>query len=97
MYRFNPDLRREGKSPFSWDNPAVDADFGHYVQEEIRYRSLMRANPEEAERLLALAKEDNERRFNELKHLQSDTETTNETPSAPAEEAVVEAKEEVHD
>lgn len=69
MYRFNPDLRKEGKEPFSWDSPAVDTPFKTYLEEEIRYRALMRANPQEAERLIALAEEDNARRFEDLRHL----------------------------
>ena len=73
MYRFNPDLREQGKDPFHWDSPAVDSDFGNFVEEEIRYRSLMRANPEEAERLIKLAREDNKIRFSDLKHLGTET------------------------
>lgn len=71
MYRFNPELREEGKDPFIWDNPNIETGFEKYVEEEIRYRTLMRANPEEAHRLIELAKEDNKRRFEELKHLSS--------------------------
>ncbi len=69
MYRFNPELREQNLSPFTWDSPAVESDFDKYLEEEIRYKTLKRSNPEEAERLITLAKEDNIRRFEELKHL----------------------------
>jgi len=69
MYRFNPELRKEGKAPFVWETAESDESFEHYVTNEIRYRTLQRANPEEARRLLKLAKEDNKRRFEDLKHL----------------------------
>ena len=87
MYRFNPDLRAQGLDPFHWDSPAVETDFGNYVEEEIRYRSLMRANPEEAERLINLAKEDNKLRFDDLRHLgQSSTE--DKSKEEPLNEAI---------
>ncbi|MFY0652768.1 MAG: pyruvate:ferredoxin (flavodoxin) oxidoreductase [Cyclobacteriaceae bacterium] len=69
LYRFNPELREEGKDPFIWETAPKETDFKHYVEEEIRYRILMRANPKEAERLLELAKQDNEQRFTELQQL----------------------------
>ncbi len=83
IYRFNPELRNEGKDPFIWETPEIDTDFNKYVEEEIRYRTLMRANPKEAERLIKLAKEDNARRFEEIKHLAA-------TPSAPKKEVETE-------
>ncbi|MEQ9301803.1 MAG: pyruvate:ferredoxin (flavodoxin) oxidoreductase [Cyclobacteriaceae bacterium] len=73
-YRYNPALSAEGKDPFVWESPEQDMDFNQYVEEEIRYRTLMRSNPEEADRLMELAKEDNVRRFNDLRHLSSPTE-----------------------
>ncbi len=69
MYRYNPDLREQGLDPFSWDSPEVDLDFAAFKEEEIRYRSLMKANPAEAKRLHDLAIEDNKRRFEDLKSL----------------------------
>ncbi|MDH5610072.1 MAG: pyruvate:ferredoxin (flavodoxin) oxidoreductase, partial [Cyclobacteriaceae bacterium] len=52
LYRYNPELRAQGKDPFTWDTPPTDTSFSSYVEEEIRYRILMRANPQEADRLL---------------------------------------------
>jgi pyruvate-ferredoxin/flavodoxin oxidoreductase len=71
MYRFNPDLRAEGKNPFTWDVPATEevVTFKDYLEEEIRYKTLNLSNPVEAERLTELAKKDNEIRFKDLQHL----------------------------
>jgi len=71
-YRFNPGRAEEGKNPFVWESPTPEVNFQNYVDDEIRYRTLMRANPLEAERLMELAKKDNEQRFNELKQLAQD-------------------------
>jgi pyruvate/2-oxoacid:ferredoxin oxidoreductase alpha subunit/pyruvate/2-oxoacid:ferredoxin oxidoreductase beta subunit/Pyruvate/2-oxoacid:ferredoxin oxidoreductase gamma subunit len=74
MYRFNPELRAEGKNPFSWDVPATEdaVTFKDYLEEEIRYKTLNFSNPVEADRLSKLAIKDNEQRFSDIKHL-SDT------------------------
>jgi pyruvate/2-oxoacid:ferredoxin oxidoreductase alpha subunit/pyruvate/2-oxoacid:ferredoxin oxidoreductase beta subunit/Pyruvate/2-oxoacid:ferredoxin oxidoreductase gamma subunit len=71
MYRFNPDLRVQGTSPFEWDYTAEAGQIGfkEYVEEEIRYKTLMLSNPVESERLLALAKLDNAQRLIDLNHL----------------------------
>jgi len=70
MYRFNPDLRAEGKNPFTWDVPETEkVTFKDYLEEEIRYKTLTLSSPVEAERLTELAIKDNEQRFKDLKHL----------------------------
>lgn len=71
MYRFNPDLRAEGKNPFTWDVPATEdvVSFNDYLEEEIRYKTLNFSHPNEAARLNELAKKDNELRFKDIKHL----------------------------
>jgi len=69
MYRYNPANELVGKDPFIWETPEPTVDFKVYTGAEIRYRALELAKPEEAERLQALAKEDNKRRFTDLKKL----------------------------
>lgn len=69
MYRFNPDARGEQQNPFTWDAPEVDTQFGTYLEEEIRYKTLNLTNPTEAKRLEELAIKDNEQRFKDIKHL----------------------------
>jgi pyruvate-ferredoxin/flavodoxin oxidoreductase len=71
MYRFNPDLRAEGKNPFIWDVPVTEdtVSFKNYLEEELRYKTLNLSNPEEALRLEELAQKDNEQRVKDIKHL----------------------------
>jgi pyruvate/2-oxoacid:ferredoxin oxidoreductase alpha subunit/pyruvate/2-oxoacid:ferredoxin oxidoreductase beta subunit/Pyruvate/2-oxoacid:ferredoxin oxidoreductase gamma subunit len=71
MYRFNPDLRAEGKNPFTWDVPQQEevVPFKDYLEEEIRYKTLNLSNPNEAARLTELAKKDNEQRIKDIQHL----------------------------
>lgn len=68
-YRFNPDLRAQGKNPFIWDGQEIDTKFETYLEEEIRYKTLSLTNPEEAKRLQELAEKDNTQRFKDIKHL----------------------------
>jgi len=69
-YRYNQDLRAEGKNPFVWEGEKPSTDFKEYTQAEIRYRALELAKPEEALRLRELAIEDNKRRFDDLRNLE---------------------------
>jgi pyruvate-ferredoxin/flavodoxin oxidoreductase len=69
MYRFNPDLRVQGQNPFTWDAPEPDTAFENYLEEEVRYKMLNLANPEEALRLQELAERDNVQRTKDVKHL----------------------------
>jgi pyruvate-ferredoxin/flavodoxin oxidoreductase len=70
LYRFNPALELEGKSPFIWDSKEPKGDFADFANNENRYKILRRSMPDEAERLLELAKKDNERRFKILRNLE---------------------------
>jgi len=58
LYRFNPELKAEGKNPLQLDSKAPTLDFAEYAYGETRYRSLKQSSPEVAARLMALAKED---------------------------------------
>jgi len=67
LYRYNPMLSAKGENPFIWDGPReVISDFKDFVDNEIRYNSLSRFDPREAERLSILADADNKKRFGDL-------------------------------
>ena len=51
LFRFNPDLVSEGKSPFSLDSKEPTGDPKAFMMREVRYNSLMRANPDRANAL----------------------------------------------
>ena len=51
LYRFNPDLKAEGKNPFTLDSKAPTADYKEFIMGEVRYNALARQNPERANKL----------------------------------------------
>ncbi|MCJ8502806.1 pyruvate:ferredoxin (flavodoxin) oxidoreductase [Desulfatitalea alkaliphila] len=58
LYRYNPSLAEEGKNPFQLDSKAPDGTLKEFLAGEVRYASLKKVFPEEAERLhTQLAKE----------------------------------------
>jgi len=58
LFRFNPALAAEGKNPFQMDSRPPSIPLEQYIYNETRYTSLTRSHPEEAKRLLELAKQD---------------------------------------
>jgi pyruvate-ferredoxin/flavodoxin oxidoreductase len=40
LYRFNPDLKKEGKNPFTLDSKDPSGDFFAFLKSEVRYNSL---------------------------------------------------------
>jgi len=57
LVRYDPMLRMTGSNPFMLDSPRPRIALTDYTQRELRYRSLSRTDPAEAERLGALAQE----------------------------------------
>jgi pyruvate-ferredoxin/flavodoxin oxidoreductase len=57
LIRYNPALRQAGKNPFILDSPRPTIKLKDYAYNELRYRVLTQTNPEEAERLMKLAQE----------------------------------------
>jgi len=69
LYRFNPDLEIEGKNPFQLDSRAPQLPLEKYIYREGRYRMLTQSAPEQAERLLELAKADVQNRWEQYERL----------------------------
>ena len=63
LVRYNPMVRGSGENPFVLDSLEPKVKFKDYAYGELRYRMLSHSNPAEAERLLALAQESIERRW----------------------------------
>jgi pyruvate-ferredoxin/flavodoxin oxidoreductase len=57
LYRYNPQLAREGKNPFQLDYKKPDGSLRQFLEGEIRYASLKKTFPQEAERLHAMLEE----------------------------------------
>jgi pyruvate-ferredoxin/flavodoxin oxidoreductase len=55
LVRYNPMVRAEGGNPFRVDSPRPRIPLEEYRYKELRYRTLIKADPAEADRLLGLA------------------------------------------
>jgi pyruvate-ferredoxin/flavodoxin oxidoreductase len=55
LFRFNPVMRTVGENPFILDSPRPRIPLKAYAYNELRYSSLARSRPEEADALLAMA------------------------------------------
>lgn len=55
LFRFNPDLRKEGKNPLILDSKEPTGDYKKFLQGEIRYSQLKNMYPERADRLFELS------------------------------------------
>ncbi|MCK5921406.1 MAG: pyruvate:ferredoxin (flavodoxin) oxidoreductase, partial [Methylococcales bacterium] len=58
LYRYNPELDAQGKTPFQLDSRPPKMPLEQYIYREGRYRVLQQRNPEAAKELLELAKGD---------------------------------------
>ena len=70
LYRYNPELKKEGKNPFILDSKAPNIDeYRDFLMGEVRYNRLVRENPERAEKLFANALENAKDRYDYLTRL----------------------------
>ncbi len=65
-FRYNPTLAAEGKSAFSLDSKAPTGDYKTFLNGEVRYNSLVRANPERAAKLFDAAEENAKAKYEHL-------------------------------
>jgi pyruvate-ferredoxin/flavodoxin oxidoreductase len=72
LYRYNPMLEKEGKNPFELDSKEPDwSKFQDFLNSEVRYTSLKKAFPKEADELFQAAEENAKWRYNSYKRLAS--------------------------
>ena len=69
LYRFNPELKEAGKNPFSLDSKEPTANFKDFLMGEVRYASLAKQFPEDAEALFAKTEQDAKERLENYKKL----------------------------
>ncbi len=70
LYRYNPLLEAEGKNPFTLDSKEPDwSKFQDFLNSEVRYTSLIKSFPGEAEVLFKAAEENAKWRYNSYKRL----------------------------
>ena len=64
LWRYNPELEAKGKNPFSLDSKAPNWDlFQDYLDHEVRFLSLKKALPEQAQELFDETKHAAQRRY----------------------------------
>ena len=64
LWRYNPELKAEGKNPFTLDSKEPNSDlFRDFINTETRYTSLAKLFPEKAEELFEQAKQDSVARY----------------------------------
>ncbi len=71
LFRFNPALREQGRNPFILDSREPELDYEEFLAGEIRYDSLKRSHPEQAEKLFRTASAQAKERYRYLKRLEA--------------------------
>ena len=69
LYRFNPDLKKAGKNPFSLDSKEPTESFRDFIMGQVRYTSLLKEFPDKAEQLFEKAENDAKDRLETYKKL----------------------------
>ncbi len=69
LYRYNPLLKEQGKNPFILDSKEPKGEFKEFLMGEVRYSSLTRIFPENADKLFAKAEQDMKDRYQLYKNM----------------------------
>ncbi|WP_300922806.1 hypothetical protein, partial [uncultured Alistipes sp.] len=70
LWHYNPQLEEQGKNPFVLDSKEPDwSKFQDFLKREVRYTSLQKAFPAEAEELFQAAEQNAKWRYNGYKRL----------------------------
>ncbi|MTI69713.1 MAG: pyruvate:ferredoxin (flavodoxin) oxidoreductase, partial [Firmicutes bacterium] len=69
LYRYNPELKGEGKNPFTLDSKEPKASFKEFLESEVRYTSLKKNFPEIADDLFEKAEEEANERYETYKRM----------------------------
>jgi pyruvate-ferredoxin/flavodoxin oxidoreductase len=68
-FRYDPRLKEEGKNPFQLDSKEPTTSYQDFLNNEVRYTSLARTNPERAQRLFEQAEKNAKEKYERLKRL----------------------------
>ncbi len=71
LYRYNPDLAKEGKNPLKLESKGMKIPLKDYAYMETRYKMLTKSHPEDAAKLMELAQKDVEDKWKVYEQLAS--------------------------
>ncbi len=69
LWRYNPELKKQGKNPFILDSKEPKASFRDFLMNQVRYSSLVSTFPEEAEQLFAKAEKEAKEKYEDYKKM----------------------------
>ncbi|NPV01886.1 MAG: pyruvate:ferredoxin (flavodoxin) oxidoreductase [Brevinematales bacterium] len=69
LFRYNPMLADEGKNPFTLDSPEPTGSFQDFIKGEVRFSSLAKSFPAEAQGLFEAAEKHSKERYMTYKRL----------------------------
>ena len=69
LYRYNPQLKAEGKNPFTLDSKEPTESFREFLMGQVRYAAIAKQYPDVAEELFNMAEENAKERYNNYKRL----------------------------
>ena len=77
LYRYNPQLKEQGKNPFVLDSKEPIAGFQEFINSEVRYSALRRQFPEVAQELFEKAERDAKDRLATYRRLAANPQNEN--------------------
>lgn len=69
LYRYNPELKKQGRNPFIMDSKAPVKPFRDFIMGQNRYASLAKEFPQKADKLFAMTEEDAREKYETYKKM----------------------------
>ena len=69
MFRYNPELKDQGKNPFILDSKPPKLSFREFIMDQVRFSSLAKQFPEEAEILFSTLEKQANEKYERLKKM----------------------------
>lgn len=69
LFRYNPELKDQGKNPFILDSKEPTQDFKEYMRSEIRFSALSKVTPDKVEEIFDQAAKDVEEKNRQYRNL----------------------------
>ncbi|MGN0659407.1 MAG: pyruvate:ferredoxin (flavodoxin) oxidoreductase [Emergencia sp.] len=69
LYRYNPDLKKKGRNPFTLDSKAPTKPFRDFIMGQNRYAALAKEFPQSADKLFAMTEADAKEKYETYKKM----------------------------